>query len=528
MRSLAPLALAIAACGTPEPDGLDVPFAPHAAVLRRVTQSQFDHAIRDLFGEDLYVPGNLEPDLRLNNLVSLGSTVAALSPRGVERIEDAAYDIAAQAVDADHRGAWVPCAPSGVRDDACAEDALGPLARRAWRRTLSPDDLAMLVAIAGDAADALGDFHEGLAFGVAAVVQSPLFLMRDEMGDASGALTGDELASRMAWLIWDGLPDAALLDAAAAGSLATEEGLDAELSRMLADPRAKRGLRAWVADLFQLERLDLLQKDITIFPHMSSELPGSAKEEIYRSFERVAFTPEADVRDLFTSRVTEVDRNLAALYDVRAPVLDGFGEVEIPESARRVGIFGQAAFLALQSHPTSTSATLRGKFIRETLLCTEIPDPPAGVNTAIPEATEDAPTRRERVNQHLEDPSCSSCHLAFDPIGLGFENFDGLGGFRTTENGAPIDASGDLDGMVYTDSVGLAEALREHPDVVPCLVRQVVRNAVGWDPEVDQRDELAFIAERFAANGHQLPDLWSRVVRSRTFRFAAPPEEETP
>ena len=159
-------------------DGTPVDVEPAPPVLRRITAPQYHHAIRDLFGPDVVLPTQLEPDLRVEGLASIGAALATVSARGVEQYEDAAFLVAEQVVTPERSG-WIPCTPEGIVDDACAREALGWLAWRAWRRPVTPDELEALVAVAGLAAGELGDFHLGLSYGVAASLQAPSFLYRD-------------------------------------------------------------------------------------------------------------------------------------------------------------------------------------------------------------------------------------------------------------------------------------------------------------------------------------------------------------
>jgi hypothetical protein len=336
-----------------------------------------------------------------------------------------------------------------------------------------------------------------MEYGIAAVLQSPHFLYRVEHGAGEGTarpLTDWELASRLSFLLWNSIPDETLLEAAEAGVLQDDEGLAAEATRMLEDDRAVQGIRNLFDEVFHLYELDELNKDPTVFTHAHPDMGLLAREETLRVLEDLVLEEDADFRTLLTTRETFVDRRLAALYNVPAPVTDGFGAITLPDDGSRRGLLGHASFLLAHSHPTSSSATKRGKFVRVTLLCQDIPQPPADVDTSIPEADAESPTLRERIETHLEDPTCAGCHSLTDPIGLAFENFDGMGRWRDTENGALIDPSGDLDGEGFSDSWELGAVLSEHDRYGYCMSRHLYRYAVGRlesDSEVDLLDWLA-------------------------------------
>lgn len=503
-------------------------FQPAPSSLRRITRAQYAASVRAALGEGIVVPrpSRLEPDNPVDGLVSAGTTVATISPRGVEQYEAAAYDIAEQALAPERRDALVPCAPASADDARCAATTLEPTGRALYRRPLEPDELDRAVRIATRAGAVLGDFYEGLEFGVAFFLQSPSFLFREELGvptsDGSLRYTGVELASRMAHFLWNAPPDAALLDAALAGALDSEEGIREQARLMLVDPRARDGVRAFVEDWLNLRELDRMVKDPTLFVHASPDVGPAAREETVRLFQHLAFDEPSDIRDVLTTRLTFVDRRLAAIYEVRAP-REPFGRIELPANGPRRGLLGQVAILAPNAHPTASSPTRRGAFIRERLLCQSVPPPPADVDTAIPEPSASARTLRERLVAHQEQETCASCHVFLDEPGFGLERFDSLGRARTSENGAPIDASGTIDGRRFADALELGLVLREHPRFAPCIASQAFRVAVGRHETRGEEGELRRIYVRFANAGYRLDALFVEVVASRAFREASPP-----
>ena len=234
------------------------------------------------------------------------------------------------------------------------------------------------------------------------------------------------------------------------------------------------------------------------------------------------FETRGDYRDLLTSRETFVDPLLAIVYRVPAPNLEGFGRVTLPVESRRRGLLGQASILALHSHAVTTSATLRGLFVRETLLCGEIPDPPPGVVTVIPEATGDTPTLRDRVAIHLQDPVCSSCHALMDPIGLSLEQFDAIGQFRTEEGGAVIDASGTWLGRRFEDAADMTERLRNDPAFLACFPRTVFRYAMGRLDTPADEVTLEELEADFASQEYRVLDLFRAVATHPSFRVFSP------
>ena len=257
---------------------------------------------------------------------------------------------------------------------------------------------------------------------------------------------------------------------------------------------------------------------------MSPEVGPSAREETLLGLERLVFEIDGDFRDILTTRETFLNRRLAAIYDVPAPVREGFGLTELPEDGLRMGLLGQVSFLAPNAHATSSSATLRGKFIREVLLCAAIPPPPANANTALPEPSGTALTLRDRSEEHMQSGSCRGCHQLMDPMGLSLENFDGIGRYRTTDHGVLIDASGELNGVAFADAEELGYLLHDHPDVPRCLVRTMYRYATGRLEASGETQALRQLTDAFTADGYRVKDLMREVALHRSFRHAVAPD----
>lgn len=508
-----------------EPRGEAPEVAPAAPVLRRLTEAQYLNTVADLFGDDVVITTGLEPDESVDGLYAVGASVVTISSLGVEEYETAAFSVAEQAMgDEATRATLVPCTPADTVDADCAATVLAALGRRAWRRPLSDDELSALVSLSGTAASTLGDFYEGLQYGIAALLQSPNFLFLVELGEADPAdpevrrFTDWEMASRLSYFLWNTTPDDTLLDAAAAGELTDDAGLSAQVTRMLADERAREGMRNFFTEMFTLYELDAITKDPDLFLHYSAEIGASAREQTLLDLDKLVFEDDADFRTLLTSQSTHLDRKLAALYNVAAPAREGFAETWLPDDGGRRGLLGQASVLAQFAHPTATSPTLRGKFVREVLLCQNLPAPPGDVAIVLPEPSEDAPTLRDRLEQHREDPSCAVCHDLTDPIGLGLENFDGLGSWRDKDNGYPVDASGNLDGAAYTTAWDLAEAVAEHERLSVCLTQTVYAYANGRVLDDADDSQVDWHTEGLSEQEHSVQFLLADIATSAAFR----------
>ncbi len=513
-----------------------VPTGPVGSALasptgaQRLTRSQYAASIRDIFGPEVVVPSAIEPDVATDGFESVGATNSTVSARGVEQYEMAGLAIGNQIVnDEKLRGRILKCRPAAFDDAACARDVVSLVGAKVFRRPLTDAETKALTDIITLTGRSLASFEKGLAYGISRMLQSPMFLYRPSVGEpdpehaGQKRYTGFELATRLSYFLWDSTPDDALLDAARTGKLGGYEGLDAEVTRMLASPRARDGLRAFVRQWLRLGELDLIQKDSKLFTTYTAELGPMAREETLRVFEDLVFERDADVREVMLTRRTFVTPKLASMYQVMAPSATGFAPIELPADGKRRGLLGQVSFLALYAHPTSSSATLRGKFVREKLLCVTIPPPPVNLNTALPEPTDTAKTLRERVKIHFTNPDCAGCHSMTDPIGLGLENFDGIGRERTKENGVVIDPTGKLDGVDFDGPLTLAQAIHDHPRFAPCITRRAYQFATGTTPQPLEEPTLTALNERFVAAGYRLKPLLRAIATSPAFRTKGAP-----
>ncbi|MFT7622801.1 MAG: hypothetical protein ACI9WU_001976 [Myxococcota bacterium] len=498
-----------------------------APVLRRVSAAQYGNLLRDWFGPDLELPGTLEPDVRVDRLYAVGAGIGGLSGLGADRYFKASRKIAGQLIEiAPLRAVLGNC--DGTSDpDGCLTTTIETWTLRLWRRPATQAEVARLKTVADGAIATLGAFDEGLRYAMMAILTSPHFVYVHGTGTDSAsprAYTSWEMAERLALFLWASGPDQALLDVAAADGLVDDESLRAVIQTMMADPRARRGLRVFSEDWLALDELEELSKDPALYVHFTPDFGEEAREETLRLVEHLAFDIDTDFRTLLTTRTTFLTRRLASVYAVPATVVDGFGQVTLPADGPRAGLLGHASVLSLYATPNRSSPTLRGRFVREHLLCQTMPEPPANVDTTIPEASASAPTMRERLAGHLEIPGCASCHLLTDPVGLGLEQFDGLGAYRTTENDAIIDPTGDLDGHAFLDGAGVGEAVANHPALVPCLVDTVWAYANGRTRSKDDRAQTLLLGARFAASGHRLLTLLEDVAMSDGFRHLSSPE----
>jgi hypothetical protein len=498
--------------------------AASTARMRLLSQEQYFNTLNYVFGPDLQVAAHFAPFQRTDGLLASGGASAGVTMGQVQEFQRAAGALAEQVVSPAHRAYLVPCTPRRIKgaDRECARKFLLPIARLLFRRPLDAQTAEAVIARSVEAAERLDDFYAGLAVALEGLLMSPqaLFVIDRAEPDPSrpgyARLDAFSLASRLSFFLWNAAPDDELLRAAERGELATPEGLAKSVERMLASPRVENGVRAFFADMLRFDDLAVLAKDPGIYPNFGAETIADAREQTLRTLVDHLLVRKRDYRALFTSRDTFVSPSLAVIYDVTAP--PGWTAYTSPPDSPRAGLLTQVSFLAAHAHPGRSSATLRGKALRELLLCQTVPRPPPNVDFSLLEdADSRLKTARERLDVHRTNPVCAGCHKITDPIGLAFENFDGAGQYRATENGAAIDASGALDGRTFTDLGGLSQAVHDHPQVSACLVRRVYAWATGGPAQPSDKPMLEWLGKRFAADGHRLPDLMRTVAQSSAF-----------
>jgi hypothetical protein len=315
------------------------------------------------------------------------------------------------------------------------------------------------------------------------------------------------------------MPDEGLFAAAEAGRLNTPEGIGQEVDRLLNDPRGKAMLLSFHQRWFGIDTLAEIGKDTAVYPQFDEKLIASMQGE-FNTFVNEVMGSKGDgkLETLLLSDRTYVDGPLAGLYGVPAPAGTGMQAVTLPTT--RKGLLSTVSVLSTHTLSDSSAAIHRGKFIRERLLCTVPPDPPAGLLVMPPEPKPGL-TTRERLTQHTTDPSCSGCHQMMDPIGYAFENFDGIGRYRAMEQGKKIDASGslsatDVDGPLV-GPVELAQKLASSKTVRACVMTTLLSFAQG--PQPVDTCLMTKLNKAFDDSGHDVRSLISAIAKSDSFRY---------
>jgi hypothetical protein len=505
------------------------PFQPPAGMLRRLTRSQFRNAVRDIFGVEVDVT-KLDSDI--GQFPAVGAAAVQTSPRGVEQYQTAIEE-AVNAVwsDATKRAKFIGCTPGNTATDACTRTFIETMGRRAWRRPLAAEEITELVGVASTATTELGSGVEGARWATVAMFIAPSFLYRPELGapDTAGKLrfTGYEAAGRLAFLVWNSLPDKQLLDDAASGALSTADGLRAAVTRMLdaSNGAGREAIGEFGQQYMELDRVLSQPKDAGMYPDYNAALQAGMVHDMRATWEGIAFDDKASALTLFSTTKATVNAELAKLYGLDATGLTSttFKTVSLPADSPRVGILSKAGFLSQFANQKEGSPTLRGKFIREWLMCKIVPPPLEGIVLVLPDPDPNNPTtKRQRLDAHRQMPACAGCHALMDPLGLPLENFDGIGRYRTTESGLPIDASGEVNGVPVANSRAMGEAMARSKSMAACMVRRFHSYAMGHDERDVDGAVINDLITSFESSGYQLRDLVVSTVTHDAFSAVAP------
>jgi len=464
---------AAATPGAPEDCSLQTP-APRR--LWRLTANQYDNTLKDLLGiESSYGTGFPADDVGVG--FGNGAEALLMSPLLADKLQSAAEDSS----NAIELARLAPCV-SASADDRCLRELVTSFGKRAFRRPLRAAEVETYFTLS----KSTGAFDSGARMIVSAMLQSPSFLYRSELGQPSASVPGVfdldnyEVASELSYLLWQSMPDDALFQAAERGELRDLTKRQAQVDRMLKSERARPVVRKFVFDWLGLATIMTVPKDTVTFPELTGEIRGAMVQEAERFVDAVMFGADAQhdgsVRALLNADTSALDNKLASFYGAS------------PEARR--GILTLGGMLLTHSRSNDSSPIHRGKLVREKLLCQPLPPPPPGL-VLQPPGLDPNKTTRERYAEHSSNAFCGNCHKLMDPIGLAFEHYDGIGRYRADDNGLPIDPSGeivpnenqvqantDADGA-FMNSGELIDQLANSQDVQSCYALSWFRFAYG-------------------------------------------------
>ncbi|MEX1361693.1 MAG: DUF1592 domain-containing protein [Nannocystaceae bacterium] len=494
---------------------------PGPRVLRLLTRREYAATVADLLGIEPPDVAEIPVEPRVDGYDN-DAEASVVTARHVDAYMQLAQRVADDAVE---QGAAIlaGCMPA---DPECPRLFVESLGRRALRRPLTGEELDLYVDLFDpEATD--GDFYQGMRLVIRGLLMNPELLYRVELGEPVGdglyRLTAYEVASALSYGLWGTMPDDELLDAAASGRLDDADGIEEQARRLLEHPRGRAQVGEFFTQWLGTGALLLANKDAQIYPEFGPEIREAMAAEQMAFVEHVMFDGSATIDELLLADYVFVDDTLADFYGLPRPGSTIPVRVDLPAGANRGGLLTLGSVLASHAHPNESSPVKRGAFVRERLLCQPLPSPPDDVDVTPPELDPDA-TTRERFGQHTADPACQGCHVLIDPLGFGFEAYDGVGAFRSTENGLPIDATGELlglepgaDPLPFDGPQQLAELLAPSATTSACVVEQYVRFSSGRELTPQDECTVSTLAEQLADGGGDLHQMLIDHVRLDAF-----------
>jgi len=493
--------------------GASAEFAP----IARLTRREYARSVKDLLGVD-FAAANLQPDGIVGLFFANVST--PVSETQVDEYRLAAEQIA-QAATTDV-AALTGCASD--TGEACARSFIESFGRRAFRRPLGSEEVDAYLAIfrVGIGRDG---FRGGIRLIVTGMLESPSFLYRVEPTPRGAPgpvkLSGFEVAARLSYLITASTPDAALLEAAASGSLDSDAGLAAEADRLLASSAAAGALGAFHGEWLKISGLSDVEKDGGLFPQWNDELKRALSAETERFVSYVLGRGDGRFSTLLTAPYSVIDPILAPLYGAAPPAATGRVDFD---PAQRSGLLTQGAFLAVKAHDQQSSPVRRGIGLLQSVACIDMPPPPPALMVQAPKVDTSA-TTRERFAAHSNDPTCAACHTKIDPPGFAFESYDAVGRYRTTEAGKAIDTSvtlvnvaPDMDGT-YPNARAMLDHLATSKTAADCYALQWFRYALKREPVTRDACTLQRALGAFEASHGGVKDLVRALASADAFRY---------
>lgn len=489
--------------------------------LRRLSIREYNNVVRDLLGDTTQPASQFGQEVYTNGFDN-GSDSLTVQGTDVLAFQAAAESLAATAV-ASHLSTLIGGCDTTQPAQTCVSAFLDGFAAKAYRRPLTTTEQQRLQTVY-TAGAASGGLQGGIQLMLEAVLQSPSFLYREELGapdpslpKAVVQLTDYELASELSFLLTGSMPDATLFAAVQGATFKTVDDTRAQATRLLATPQARPALRAFLHQWMATDQVASIDKDATVYPHFNATLAASMARELDQYYDQILWSGTGSLRELLTSPQSFLDSNLATtIYDVSTPA-----NASLPvmlDARTRLGIMTRAGFLAAHSDVDSSGPVPRGVFVLNSMLCRPPSSPPPNIPAAPPVADAVAAhqTTRQRFGMHLNQPFCNSCHNIIDGVGFGFEQFDGTGVYRTTENGSPVDTSGSLQGTdvdgAFVGVSELAQKLVGSKEMLGCYVKQAYRYAMGQEEGAGSQAVLTAMQADFDVDSNMTEALMALVA----------------
>jgi hypothetical protein len=502
-----------------------------AGLELRLAVSAGPHVVGVSFVREMWEPEGLPQPLQLGRVISNDQVYMGYANVGSIQI-GGPYDSHGPAKDSPSRRMIFVCEPRAAAEErSCAATILGRLARLAYRRPVTKADVDTLLGFFSSGRQDGGSFDTGIQFALERMLVDPDFLLRVYREPAKAPASGKyrfsdlDLASRLSFFLWSSIPDDRLLTAAENHELSDPAGLEREVRRMLADPRAADALvKNFAAQWLNLRQVEEVVVDPNKYPNYDESLLQAFQQET-ELFVSNTLREDRGVHELLNADYTFVNERLARHYGIPGVYGSRFRRVSVPDPDQRGGLLAQGALLVTTSYPDRTSPVLRGKWLLNNIFGLPIPPPPPGVNAALETKPGVVPPSiRERLAQHRTERTCNSCHSVIDPLGFALENFDVIGGWRTVdESGKPVDASGTTaSGAKIQGLPGLREALLKDPEQFPRTVTEKLM-AYALARKLEYYDEPAVrtIVREAAAQKYRWSSLIVGVVQSPAFQMRA-------
>ena len=418
------------------------------------------------------------------------------------------------------------CHPSDIKDEeACARKIISSLARHAYRRPLTNTDVDTLVSFFKEGRKA-GDFEAGVAAMLERILIGPEFLFHVEL-DPNGVapntvyqISAVELASRLSFFLWSSIPDEELLGLAESGRLRDPVVLEQQVRRMLADSRSKAFVSNFAGQWLLLRNLRTVEPDPDVFPYFDYSLREAFQQETELFFGSIV-REDRSMMDLLNANYTFLNQRLAEYYNIPNVYGNHFRRVQLTDDNRR-GLLGQGSVLTVTSYANRTSPVFRGKWVLENILGTPPPPPPPNVPALKETASEGKIlSMRERMEEHRANAVCAACHQQMDPLGFALENFDGIGGWRTTDAGNPIDSSGILpDGTKFQGPAELRAVLLSRPEqFVSTITEKILIYALGRGLDYYDAPAVRKIVRNASPNNYRWSSIVLGIVKSTPFQM---------
>ena len=406
--------------------------------------------------------------------------------------------------------------------NACVDRILAEIARRAYRRPVTKTDIADLRRVFDRSAAAGYNPRQSLQFAVTAMLVSPNFLFRIERDPKPGVtarITDIEMASRLSYFLWSSMPDDELLNLGEKNRLHEPAVLDAQVKRMIANPRSMAFAENFSGQWLETRSLDAVKPDAKKFPEWNSDLREAMRTETRMFFEAV-MREDRPISDFIDGKFTFLNGQLAKHYGLEGVTGPGFQRVQLEDSARRSGVFTQGSVLTVSSYPTRTSVVLRGKYLLDNVLNAPPPPPPPNIPTLNEATVGVEKSLRQQMEQHRDNPLCASCHARMDPLGFALENYDAVGKWRTQDGKFEVDPSGAFpNGNTFTGPEGMKAMLKENmPEFTRSLAEKMLTYSLGRGVESYDRKTVRDLVTRMKGNGYKFQSLITGIVQSLPFQ----------